>query len=170
MLWIKNNILSDCLVALYLPSVNTTTNLGSISAALSSPVYVPPRTAAGNRAYDKSDRLQTCFVKTWEQTAVPSSLELTCFFLNYVLYGRLNQSGVAVFLQEQIRDWNVKFVSQLHFAMILFSTNQRTSATVRNFFISFRPLARGLRYSDSFPFPTHCLFFVFLSFIPRNST
>ena len=47
------------------------------------------------------------------------------------------QSGVAVFLQKQIRDWNLKSVSQLDLAMISLSTNQSTSGTVYNFSIHF---------------------------------
>lgn len=37
-------------------------------------------------------------------------------------------------------------------------------------FNSFRPLSRGLRYFDFVSFGPHCLFFVFLYFIPNHST
>jgi len=68
------------------------------------------------------------------------------------------QSGVPGVLEQQSSrqktgtNWNQKSVSQLNFAMISFSTNQSTNGVVRNFSIHFRPLSRGLRYSDLFPF------------------
>ena len=69
-----------------------------------------------------------------------------------------------------IRDWNLKLLANWISRWFRFWPIRAQAVRFVIFQYSFRPLSRGLRYSDFVSFGPHCLVFVFLYLILSSST